>query len=88
MKVGLEVPESAFAHTIEEAREAAKKIGFPLIVRSSYTLGGTGGGIVHNDEELEKIAFLGLESSMNSEILIEESIEGWKEYELEVYARL
>ena len=84
LKVGLEVPESAFAHTIEEAREAAKKIGFPLIVRSSYTLGGTGGGIVHNDEELEKIAFLGLESSMNSEILIEESIEGWKEYELEV----
>ncbi len=84
LKVGLEVPRSAFAHTMDEARKSAKKIGFPLIVRPSYTLGGTGGGLVYNKEDLEKTAFLGLESSMNNEVLIEESIEGWKEYELEV----
>ena len=84
LKIGLDVPRSEFAYTMEEARVAAKKIGYPLIIRPSYTLGGTGGGFAHNDEELEKIASLGLESSMNSEVIIEESIVGWKEYELEV----
>src|SRR5208282_5681768 len=59
-------------------------IGFPCIVRPSFTLGGTGGGIAHGAEEFERIASLGIESSMIHEILIEESIEGWKEYELEV----
>ena len=83
-KVGLDLPRSAFACNMEEARVAAKKIGYPLIVRPSFTMGGTGGGFVHNAEELEKVAALGIESSMINEVLIEESILGWKEYELEV----
>ena len=81
---GLDVPKSNFAHTLEEAKTAARQIGFPLIVRPSFTLGGTGGGITRDMEEFEKIASLGLDSSMIREILIEESIEGWKEFELEV----
>ncbi len=84
LKIGLEVPRSAFAYNLKEAKEAAQEIGYPLIIRPSYTLGGTGGGIAHNDEDFERIASLGIESSMIHEILIEESIEGWKEYELEV----
>lgn len=84
LKVGLDVPRSAFAHNMVEAKEVANKIGFPLIIRSSYTLGGTGGAIVHQAQDFERAAFLGLESSMVKEILIEESIAGWKEYELEV----
>ena len=84
LKIGLDVPRSGFAHNLEEARDVAQKIGFPVIVRPSFTLGGTGGGIVRDMEELERIASLGLESSMIHEVLIEESIEGWKEYELEV----
>ena len=83
-KIGLDLPRSTFAYNLEEARKAAGEIGFPLIIRPSYTLGGTGGGFAHNMEELEKIASLGIESSMINEILIEESIVGWKEYELEV----
>ena len=84
LKVGLDIPRSAIAHDLDEARKAAKEIGFPLIIRPSFTLGGTGGGIAHNVEDLERIASLGIESSMIHEVLIEESIEGWKEYELEV----
>ena len=84
LKIGLDVPRSGFAHSLEEARVEAGKIGFPVIVRPSFTLGGTGGGIVHDMEELERVASLGIESSMIHEVLIEESIEGWKEYELEV----
>jgi len=84
LKVGLDVPRSTFAHNMGEAFLAAKEIGFPLIVRPSYTLGGTGGGICRTQEEFEKIVALGIESSMIHEVLIEESIEGWKEYELEV----
>ncbi len=84
LKIGLEVPRSDFAHNLDEARKAAVEIGFPLIVRPSYTLGGTGGGIARDMEELERIASRGIESSMIHEVLIEESIEGWKEYELEV----
>jgi carbamoyl-phosphate synthase large subunit len=84
LKVGLEVPRSAFAHNMEEAWAAAKEIGYPLIVRPSYTMGGTGGGMANSNEEFEHTASLGIESSMINEILVEESIEGWKEYELEV----
>ncbi len=84
LKVGLDVPQSAFAHNLEEAKKAVEKIGFPVIVRPSFTLGGTGGGFAYNMEELEKAAALGIESSMTNDILIEESIVGWKEYELEV----
>ncbi len=83
-RIGLEVPRSGLAHSMEEARRAADEVGFPLIVRPSFTLGGTGGGIAYNREEFEVLAAQGLQSSMISEILIEESVLGWKEYELEV----
>ncbi|MFH1771648.1 MAG: carbamoyl-phosphate synthase large subunit [Candidatus Omnitrophota bacterium] len=83
-KIGLDLPKSALAYNMDEARCAMKEIGLPLIVRSSFTLGGTGGGIVATEEEFEKVADLGLKNSMISEILVEESVIGWKEYELEV----
>ena len=71
--------------TLEEARAIAEKIGrFPLIIRPAFTLGGTGGGIAYNREEFEEIAKRGIELSPVSEILIEESLLGWKEYEMEV----
>ncbi len=82
--IGLDLPRSAFARTMDEAWAAAEEIGFPLIIRSSFTLGGTGGGIVRDRADFERMASLGLDSSIIREILIEESIEGWKEYELEV----
>ncbi len=84
IKVGLDLPKSVFAHNLEEAKKAVEQIGFPCIVRASFTLGGTGGGITRTMEEFERVAALGIESSMIHEILIEESIEGWKEYELEL----
>jgi len=83
-KIGLDLPESALAYNMQEAKSVLKKIGLPVIIRPSFTLGGTGGGIATTEEEFEKIADLGLKNSMISEILIEESIVGWKEYELEV----
>jgi len=83
-KIGLRVPKSGLAYSMEEAREVAKKIGFPLIIRPSFTLGGTGGGVAYNIDEFEEIAARGLENSIISEILLEESVIGWKEYELEV----
>jgi len=83
-KVGLDLPKSGLAYGMKEARRVAKKIGFPVIIRPSFTLGGTGGGTATNDQEFEEIATRGLESSMISEILIEESVIGWKEFELEV----
>ncbi|MBU2043784.1 MAG: carbamoyl-phosphate synthase large subunit [Candidatus Omnitrophica bacterium] len=82
--IGLDLPRSALAYNIEEARQALKAIGLPVIIRPSFTLGGTGGGIATSVVEFEEIAALGLKSSMISEILVEESIVGWKEYELEV----
>lgn len=84
LKIGLDVPQSAFARNWEEAQKAARDLGYPLIIRPSYTLGGTGGGIARNDAEFERIATLGMESSLIHEIIIEESVEGWKEFELEV----
>jgi carbamoyl-phosphate synthase large subunit len=84
LKINLDLPRSALAYNLEEAKEAMTKIGLPVIIRPSFTLGGTGGGIASTQEEFEKIADLGLRNSMISEILIEESIKGWKEYELEV----
>ncbi len=82
--IGLDLPRSGLAHTMEEARAVAAELGFPLIIRPAFTLGGTGGGVAFNAEEFERIASAGLEASMISEILIEESVIGWKEYELEV----
>ncbi len=82
--IGLEVPRSGIAHDMNRAREVADSIGFPVIIRPSFTLGGTGGSVAYNREEFEEFARAGLESSPSSEILIEESIVGWKEFEYEV----
>ncbi len=83
-RVGIDIPRSGLAYSLDEAIEIAKEIGFPLIIRPSFTLGGTGGGVAYNIEEFEEMAARGLEWSMIGEILIEESVLGWKEYELEV----
>jgi carbamoyl-phosphate synthase large subunit len=82
--INLKVPESAIVHTLSEAIEAAGQIGFPIIVRPSFTLGGTGGGVAYNRQELEDFCKQGLDLSMTSEIMLERSLLGWKEYELEV----
>ena len=85
LSIGLDVPISGTAHTLEEARAVAEKIGrFPLIIRPAFTLGGTGGGIAYNREEFEELAKRGLDLSPVTEILIEESLLGWKEFEMEV----
>ncbi len=85
LRIGLDVPRSGIAHTMEEARQVAADIGtFPLIIRPGYTLGGTGGGIAYNREEYEEIVARGLDLSPTSEVLVEESLLGWKEYEMEV----
>jgi carbamoyl-phosphate synthase large subunit len=85
LSIGLDVPISGTAHDVEEARAVAEKIGrFPLIIRPAFTLGGTGGGIAYNREEFDEISKRGLELSPVSEILVEESLLGWKEYEMEV----
>ncbi len=83
-KIGLTVPESAIVHSIDEARAAGEKIGYPLIVRPGFTLGGTGGGVAYNGREMEAICKSGLDLSLNNEVMLERSLLGWKEYELEV----
>jgi len=83
-KIGLDLPESAFAYNLDEAWQIARKIGFPLIIRPSFTLGGTGGSIVYTESDFERAAQYGLHCSRINEILIEESVIGWKEYELEI----
>ena len=84
-KIGLDVPKSRIVHSFEEAQEAVTAIGeFPLIIRPSFTLGGTGGGIAYNQEEFDKIVNYGLEMSPTREVLVEECLLGWKEYEMEV----
>jgi carbamoyl-phosphate synthase large subunit len=83
-EIGLSVPESGFAHDMQEALEAAAVVGFPLIVRPSFILGGTGTGIAADDEAFRRLAAAGLAASPVSEILVERSIAGWKEFELEV----
>ncbi len=82
--IGIESPKSQIAHTMEEARAALAAIGLPAVIRPSFTLGGTGGGIAYNREEFERIAAGGLAASPVSEILVEESVVGWKEFEMEV----
>jgi len=85
LSIGLDVPISGTSHNLEESRAVAEKIGrYPLIIRPAYTLGGTGGGIAYNREEFETMAKRGIELSPVSEILIEESLLGWKEFEMEV----
>ncbi|MCF6293615.1 MAG: carbamoyl-phosphate synthase large subunit, partial [Robiginitomaculum sp.] len=83
-KIGLETPKSRLAHNIEEAETAFAAIGLPAIIRPSFTLGGTGGGIAYNRQEFYQIVSSGLEASPTTEVLIEESIVGWKEFEMEV----
>ena len=82
--IGIESPRSAIAHSMEEARESLKEIGLPVVIRPSFTLGGSGGGIAYNTDEFENIISAGLDASPTTEVLIEESIVGWKEYEMEV----
>ncbi len=83
-KIGLSSARSGIAHSLDEAWDVQKKIGFPVIIRPSFTLGGTGGGIAYNEEEFDAICRRGLEASPTNELLIEESLIGWKEYEMEV----
>jgi len=86
-ELGLDMPKSGSAHTLEEARAVAETIGtWPLIIRPGFTLGGTGGGIAHYADEFTRIVTGGLEASLNHEVLIEESLIGWKEFEMEVMA--
>ncbi len=82
--IGLRVPESGIARDLDSAREIAAGIGYPVIVRPSFTLGGTGGGVAYNSEDLEKWAAWGLDASLIHQIMLEESVIGWKEFELEV----
>lgn len=83
-KIGMDLPHSIYAYTLEEAIDAAKVIGFPIIIRASFTLGGLGSGVAYNMDEFEELAKIGINASPINEILIEESLLGWKEYEMEV----
>ncbi|WP_028574268.1 carbamoyl-phosphate synthase large subunit [Desulfonatronovibrio hydrogenovorans] len=82
--IGLKVPKSEIARSMDQVRELGKSFPFPIIIRPAYTLGGTGGGIAYNMEDLEEISSQGLSASLTSEIMLEESVLGWKEFELEV----
>jgi carbamoyl-phosphate synthase large subunit len=82
--IGLDLPRSSYSYNVEDSRTIAEQIGYPVIVRPSFTLGGTGGGAARNGAELERIVRFGLDYSLINEVLIEESIAGWKEFELEV----
>ena len=83
-RIGLDVPRSAIAHSLEEALQVQVSLGYPTVIRPSFTLGGSGGGIAYNHEEFLQICQLGFELSPTKELLIEESVLGWKEYEMEV----
>ncbi|MEA3242425.1 MAG: carbamoyl-phosphate synthase large subunit [Pseudomonadota bacterium] len=84
LKIGLAMPRAAVAHSMEEALQVQAQVGFPTVIRPSFTMGGSGGGIAYNKEEFAEICERGLELSPTNELLIEESILGWKEYEMEV----
>ncbi len=83
-KLGIEMPESELAYTVEEAEKIADKLGYPVVIRPAYTMGGTGGGIVYNVEELRTVVARGISASLINQVLIEESVIGWEELELEV----
>jgi len=83
-RIGLETPRSAFAHSLEESFQVLDQIGFPCIIRPSFTMGGSGGGIAYNRDEFETICVRGLDLSPTNELLIDESLIGWKEFEMEV----
>ena len=84
LKIGLDMPKAAIAHTLEDALKAQEQVGFPTIIRPSFTMGGSGGGIAYNKEQFVEICLRGLDLSPTNELLIEESILGWKEFEMEV----
>ncbi len=83
-EIGLEVPKAEIAHSLDEAIDKQREVGYPTIIRPSFTLGGTGGGIAYNQEEFRRIVAHGLEMSPTTEVLLEESVIGWKEFEMEV----
>lgn len=83
-RLGIEMPKSKPAYSVQEAEEIAEELGFPLVIRPAYTMGGTGGGLVYNIDELRTIAARGLDASLVHQILIEESVQGWEELELEI----
>jgi carbamoyl-phosphate synthase large subunit len=83
-RIGLEMPHSIIAHSLDEAMDLQPEVGFPAIIRPSFTMGGTGGGIAYNREEFKAMCERGLELSLTHELLIDESVIGWKEYEMEV----
>jgi len=83
-RLGIDMPKSKAVHTLEKAEQVAEELGYPVVVRPAYTMGGTGGGLVYNKEELQIIAARGLSASMVNQVLIEESVLGWEELELEV----
>ena len=83
-KIGVDMPKSIPAYTVEEAEKIANDLGYPVVVRPAYTLGGTGGGLVYNAAELKKVASNGIAASMINQVLIEESVAGWEELELEI----
>jgi len=83
-RLGIEMPASAIAHSLKEAEKIVKKIGFPVVIRPAYTMGGTGGGHVYNLDELDMIVNRGLSASLVGQVLVEESVIGWEELELEV----
>jgi len=84
IELGIDVPQSKVAYSVEDAESIATELGYPVIVRPAFTLGGTGGGLVYNVEELRVIASRGIAASMVGQVLIEESVEGWEELELEI----
>ena len=83
-RIGLRIPKSGFATNLQEVEAVSKRIGFPIIVRPAFTLGGTGGGVAYNMEELNRISKSGIDASLIHQVMLEESVIGWKEYELEV----
>ncbi len=83
-RIGLRIPKSGFATNMQEVEAVSKRIGFPIIVRPAFTLGGTGGGVAYNMEELNRISKSGIDASLIHQVMLEESVIGWKEYELEV----
>ncbi len=83
-RLGIEMPQSEIAYSVEEAEKIAQKLGYPVVVRPAYTMGGTGGGLVYNKEELQVVVGRGLSASLVGQVLIEESVLGWEELELEV----
>ena len=84
LELGIDMPQSKIAHSVKEAEAIAKELGYPVVVRPAYTLGGTGGGLAYNVEELRVIAARGIAASLIGQVLIEESVEGWEELELEI----